>query len=54
MDAFLEMVDAMHSQAVEKSLTDFEAMPKVDCRKCDYFEACTRDVIEVEGGEDDE
>ena len=54
LDAFLEMVDAMHSQAVEKSLTDFEAMPKVDCRKCDYFEACTRDVIEVEGGEDDE
>lgn len=54
LDAFLEMVDALHSQAVEKSLTDFEAMPKVDCRKCDYFEACTRDVIEVEGGEDDE
>lgn len=54
LEAFLEMVDTMHEEAVRLSRTELPARPVIDCRDCDFFEACTRDVVNVKGGEDDE
>lgn len=51
LDRFLEMVDLFHKQAMEKSLTDFEAAPRKNCDKCDFREVCTMDVVRIE--EDD-
>ena len=47
IDAFLEMVDSMQAKAESESLTDMPASPRngIDCQKCDYFQACTRDVV---------
>ena len=54
LDAFLELVDTMHEEAVRLSKTELPARPVIDCRDCDFFEACTRDVVYVKGGADDE
>ena len=55
IDAFLEMVDSMQAKAETESLTDMPASPRkgIDCRKCDYFQACTRDVVCIDDTEDE-
>ncbi len=47
LDRFLEMLDIMHREATELSLTDLPARPVIDCRKCDFFEVCTRDAKRI-------
>ncbi len=47
LDRFLERLNTMHHEAVDLSLTELPARPVIDCRKCDFFEACTRDVERI-------
>ncbi|TQS79882.1 MAG: hypothetical protein A3205_03660 [Methanomassiliicoccales archaeon Mx-03] len=56
LDGFLAAVDRMHSDAIARSLTELPAKPVVKCRDCEYFQACTSDVIPIdeEEGEGDE
>lgn len=57
LDRFLEDLDRMHEEAVSYSLTEFPARPVINCRDCDFFEACTMDVIraqDIKGGDEDE
>ena len=54
LDGFLESVDRMHAEAVEASTGYLPAKPRIDCRDCDYFEACTRQVLTVEEDGSDE
>ncbi len=51
LDRFLETLDTMHREAVELSFTDLPARPVIDCRKCDFFEACTRDAEHISSEE---
>ena len=43
-----------YAEAVEASTGDLPAKPRIDCRDCDYFEACTRQVLTVEEDGSDE
>ena len=56
LDGFLAAVDRMHSEAIARSLTELPAKPVVNCRECEYYQACTSDVIPIdeEEGESDE
>ena len=56
LDSFLLEVDRMHDEAVAGSLTDLPATPRIECRKCRFYEACTREVLPVNdsGDETDE
>lgn len=52
LDAFMETVDQLHSQAMSMILTDYPATPRADCRDCQYFQACTRNPEQIEDGGD--
>ena len=54
LDRFLETLDGMHAEAVEASMKDLPANPRIDCRDCDYYEACTREVLTIEEDEQDD
>ncbi|MBQ8178938.1 MAG: PD-(D/E)XK nuclease family protein [Candidatus Methanomethylophilaceae archaeon] len=53
LDAFSAFVRAMHDRMMLQSGTDLPAEPRGNCRDCRYFQACTREVVKVEGGSDD-
>ena len=53
LDRFLLEVDRMHDEAVAGSLTDLPATPRIECRKCRFYEACTREVLPVNDSGDD-
>ncbi len=53
LDSFLLEVDRMHDEAVAGSLTDLPATPRIECRKCRFYEACTREVLPVNDSGDD-
>lgn len=57
LSEFLERLDGMHIGAMRGRYTDLPAKPRkgVNCRKCDYFEVCTRaGLTSDEGGDSDE
>ncbi len=54
LERFLEEADRMHREAVGMSVTEFPARPVCDCRKCDFYEACTTDVVSIEEAGEDE
>ena len=56
IETFLDAVDSMNAKAESESLTDMPASPRkgIDCRKCEYFQACTRDVVILDDPEEGE
>lgn len=56
MDSFLERLTEERKEVIRMTSSHFDAVPapKIDCRKCDYFKACTADIIGCEEDEDDE
>ncbi len=54
LERFLSKVDEDHTTASKQTYTEFPASPRVDCSKCSFFKACTKDKIELEGGEEDQ
>ncbi len=56
LERFLLSVDEIHTKAMSEIHNQMPAKPngKVDCRKCDFFEACTGDKVLIDmGGEID-
>ena len=53
LDTILERIDVMHTEMVEQSRTELPAMPRIECKDCQYFQVCTKELI-VPGGDDDE
>ncbi|MDO5852478.1 MAG: PD-(D/E)XK nuclease family protein [Thermoplasmata archaeon] len=56
LDRFLDELDGMHAEMVERMETGLPAVPngKVNCMNCTYFQACTRSSEAAEEGGDDE
>ena len=54
VEDFLSCVDKHNELASKQMYTDFPAAPNLSCEKCSFFKACTSDVIELEGGEEDD
>lgn len=52
LERFLSIVDRDHERASEQVYSDFPAEPKRECSKCDFFKACTRDVVDAQEAED--
>ncbi len=53
LDRFLEEVDRVYSEISRLSVSKegFPAKPVIDCKDCDYYSICTKEVIDVsEGG----
>ena len=54
LEKFLSRLDKDHDSASEQRYSDFPAAPRIDCGKCSFFKACTRDIIDLEEGDEDE
>ena len=55
LERFLSQVGKDHDLASMQIYSDFPAAPRTDCGKCGFFKACTRDIIDLEeGGDEDE
>lgn len=54
LERFLAGVDEDHTVASEQYYSDFPAAPRRNCRNCDFFKACTRDITDLEGDEANE
>ncbi len=57
LDIFLSQLDSLHDEAMGYRSTEYPAAPKgqVLCKDCPFFPACTKDVVRVEnGGDNDE
>lgn len=54
LDGFLQTVARMHEDAVQQSLYGLPASPRVKCKECEYFAACTSDIVPLDGGDSDE
>lgn len=53
LNRFLEEVDRIYHEIARMSISEegFPAKPIIDCKKCDYYSVCTKEVINVsEGG----
>ena len=53
LDRFLEELDRIYSEIVRMSVSEegFPAKPIIDCKRCDYYSICTKEIIDVsEGG----
>jgi len=58
LENFLTQLDKDHDSASEQRFSEFPAAPRKDCSKCDFFRACTKDIIDIDdengGGDEDE
>jgi len=54
LERFLSRVDEDHDAASRQTYSDFPAAPRRNCDKCGFFMVCTRDVIDLSEGEEDE
>ncbi|MDR1954777.1 MAG: PD-(D/E)XK nuclease family protein [Candidatus Methanoplasma sp.] len=56
LERFLSMIDRDHDLASSEIYSEFPASPRRDCGGCDFYKACTRDMIEPDGagGESDD
>ena len=52
LDAFLGMVREKHREAVEGCRTDLPADPRGDCKDCEYYYACTADIVRIQEEEE--
>jgi hypothetical protein len=56
IEKFLLQVDEYRELASLQVYTDFPAKPEINCDKCSFYKACTRDVVDMEedaGGDDE-
>ena len=53
MERTMDRLTALHSEMVEQSRTGYPAAPRIDCKRCQYFQVCTKEVIDL-GGDSDE
>ncbi|MDR1690434.1 MAG: PD-(D/E)XK nuclease family protein, partial [Candidatus Methanoplasma sp.] len=54
LDKFLSRIDESHDAASEQMHTEFPASPRKDCSKCNFFKACTKNIVELDGVDGDE
>ncbi|MDR0309685.1 MAG: PD-(D/E)XK nuclease family protein, partial [Candidatus Methanoplasma sp.] len=54
LEKFLSCVDEHHELVTQQYYSEFPASPRVDCNGCDYFRVCTRDVVDIGGGDENE
>ena len=58
LERFLSCVDSDHDAASAQTHSEFPASPRIDCSKCSFFSACTKDIVEFgeeeDGGDEDE
>ena len=54
LERFLSIVDRDHSSASTQTYTEFPAAPRRNCSSCDFFKACTKDIIDLKEDENDE
>lgn len=58
LDDFLSTLDSLHDTAMRQVTTELPPMPAgaVECKKCKFYEACTRVPVgnEADGGDSDE
>jgi len=56
LEKFLSQLDKDHDSASEQRFSEFPAAPRKDCGYCDFYRACTKDIINIgdENGGGDE
>ena len=54
LERFLSMVDEHHSLASSQTYSEFPPSPRRDCGGCDFFRACTKDVVELDLGDEND
>jgi hypothetical protein len=54
LERFLSLVDKDHDSASRQTYTEFPAAPRINCSQCKFFRVCTKDILELEAGDDDE
>ena len=53
LDRIMASIDGMHQEMVSQSRTDFPPMPRINCKDCQYFQVCTKEIILQEADEDE-
>lgn len=53
LSATMARIDEMHAQMMEQSRKEFPASPRVDCKNCQYFKVCTKEILIPEGDSDE-
>jgi hypothetical protein len=54
MERFLSRVDEDQVCASKQYFSVFPQEPKIDCGDCDFFKVCTWNIVNLEGGDEDE
>lgn len=54
LNKFLDIVDMDHASASEQTYSEFPASPRRECSQCDFFKACTKDLVDLGEGDIDE
>ena len=51
VEKFLSIVDEHNELASKQMYSDFPARPRLNCERCDFYKACTSEIVELEGGD---
>jgi hypothetical protein len=54
LEEFLSRVDQDQINASRQYFSGFPTVPMINCGDCNFFKVCTNDVIDIEGGDEDE
>ena len=55
LESMLKKIDDLHAKMMAETVTQLPSDHDKDCKKCDYFQVCTKDkVVITDGGDSDE
>ena len=53
LNSIMARIDQMHSEMVEQSRTELPPTPRIDCKDCQYYSVCTKELIVPEADDDE-